>query len=362
MLNIFKKFIFLLSLFFLYLIVKELLLLYQAAAGLHPWAGWGLMALLTAFAGYFIVLPVFRILAMPRLHRPVRDPDKIPGLIKKRMNRLRSSRVLAETGYDISGAGNTRDDYEAAVAALKPELKKIRKRYVSRVFYTTSVAQNGFLDALIILSAGVNLVRDIFILYNGRADTRDVLYIGRQVYYSMIIGGSEGVEYAADEIVSKVFAGSIKNLPFAAKIFGSIADGFVNAALITRVSLITESVCRRLFIESERALYPARHTVVSATRILTDDILERIARELKQLAGDRTKQVLLATVNPVGYIMGRTLDRYADEHEAMSEERREFMRDMSVIAHNPFAFVGRRVRDLFKPSLRRKREREEEMF
>ncbi|MBN2415979.1 hypothetical protein JXO52_09060 [bacterium] len=362
MVKIIKKFLFLLSFFFLYLIVKELLVLYQAASSLHPWAGWVLTFLLTAFAVYFIVLPAVRIIAMPRLHRPVRDPERIPALIRRRMRRLRGNPVLEACGFDAEAAGATRDDYERAMAALEPELKKIRKRYVTRVFYLTSVAQNGFLDALIILSTGVNLVRDLFTLYSGRADTRDILYIGKQVYYSMIIGGSEGVEYAADEIISKFFSGSIKNLPFASRIFGSVADGFVNAALLTRISLITENVCRRLFIESERALYPARHTVVSATRILTADIMERVAKELKQLAGDKTKQVLLATVNPVGYIMGRVLDKYADGHESMPEERRIFMHDMSAIAHNPFAFVFRKVREVFRPSLRRAREEEETVF
>lgn len=359
MLKIIKKFIFLLSLFFLYLIVKELLVLYDAASTLHPWAAWALTALLTLFAGYFILLPIIRIIAMPRLHRPVRDPDKIPALIKKRMRRLSRNPALVSIGYDFSVAGTARDDYKQAMSALEPELKKIRQRHVTRVFYMTSVAQNGFLDALIILSTGVNMIRDMFILYNGRADTRDILYIGKQVYYSMIIGGSEGVEYAADEIISKIFSGSIKNLPFASRIFGSVADGFVNAALLTRISLITENVCRRLFIESDRALYPARHTVVSATKILTADLMERIARELKQLAGDKTKQVLLATVNPVGYIMGRALEKYADGHDAMPEQRREFMHDMSAIAHNPFAFVFRKVQEVFRPSLRRKREETE---
>jgi len=347
MFKMFKKFLLLVSLFFLYLIGKEFLILYQAASNLHAWAGYGVLVLFLFMLIYFVLIPIIRIAAMPPLDRPTRDPDKIPALIKRRMKRLAANKSLVKAGIDISQIHPDRDGYEKAIFALDPQLEAIRKKYVTQVFYATSIAQNGFLDGMIILSSGVNVIRDIFVLYNGRAANRDVFFILKQVYYSMLIGGSESVEYAADEIISKVFSGSVKTLPFASKIFGSIADGFVNAALITRISIIAENSCKRLFIESEKVLYPSSHTVVSATKILTSDIFSRVSKEVKKLAGDKTRQVVLATVNPVGYIMGKALNHYADESETISIEKREFVREMSQIAHNPFSFVFQKMRSLF---------------
>lgn len=348
MLKILKKIFFLISFFFLYLFLKEMFILYSSMDAVHPAAGYIFLVIIGAFIVYFIAMPVIRIFAMPSLDRPVKDPEKIPSLIEKRIKRFRKNRYLVRQGFDFSNIHTDRAGYEAVLRAFDSRIQEIRKKYVTQVFYTTAVAQNGFLDGLIILSAGVHLIQDIFTLYHGRVYTRDILYIMKQVYYSMLIGGSEGVEYAADEIISKLFTGSIKNLPFASKIFGSIADGFVNAALMTRIALITENACKRIFIESNTALYPSYASVFSATRILTSDILNRLAGELKSVSTDKTRKVLLATVNPVGYLLGRTMAKYAEESDAISGDTRLFMQEASAIAYNPFSFVFKKVSGLFR--------------
>lgn len=86
------------------------------------------------------------------------------------------------------------------------------------------------------------------------------------MYYSVVIGGSEGVEYATGELFSALAPGLIKAIPFLGKITQSLADGLVNATLLTRVSLITENYCRLTFIEKESDLYPKYKSVLSATK------------------------------------------------------------------------------------------------
>jgi len=164
----------------------------------------------------------------------------------------------------------------------------------------------------------------------------------------MAIGGSEGIEYTTDEIVSKVFAGGVKGIPFASKILGSIADGFVNAALLARISIITENYCQMLFIESRKALYPSYRTVVATTKIITSDLIERVLKEVKRLARDKTGQVVLATVNPVGYVMGKTIEKYTEESEKLTPQKKEFMREISHIAHNPFGYAFGKIGGIFR--------------
>lgn len=347
-----KRILFFLSLFFLYLILKEFLILYQSIRALHPYAGHGFLIVIGGLFLYFVLIPAFKVIRIRRLDAPVRDPEKVPDLIRKRMAHLSGNSFLRQSGRNPQNFPRTRAGYDSVIGLLEPEAERIRKKYVTQVFYGTAIAQNGFIDAVIILSSSVHLIRDMFLLYQGRTSNRDLLSIGRMVYYSMAVGGSEGIEYATDEVVSRLFSGGMKGIPFASRILGSIADGFLNAALLTRISLITENYCKMLFVESERALYPSYRTVISATKILTSDLIERLVDEVKKIAKDKTGRVMIATVNPVGTLMGRALDRIADRSDRLTESQRDWIRQTSHLAHNPFAYTVGKLSGLFrrKPS------------
>jgi hypothetical protein len=343
-----KRILLLISFFFLYVIVKEFLSLYAAARTVHPWFGYGVLIGIGAFLIYFVILPAVRILGFRQRFAPARDPGQVEGLIRKRMRYFHTNPYLRKSGFDLDSIPVDRDGYYRVIEALRPEMERIRKKYVTQVFYTTSIAQNGFLDALFILSASVNLIKELFILYHGKVSNRDLWTIARKVYYSVAIGGSEGVESATDEILAKVFSTGVKSIPFASRILGSLADGVVNAALLTRVALITENYCTLLFIDSTRALYPSYKTVLSTTKILTGDLLDRIAVEVRKLTKDKAEQMALMTVNPVGTIIGKALGRYAEESPRLSPHQRERMRETSQLVHNPFGYVIRRISGLFR--------------
>ena len=345
-----KRILFLGTFFVIYVICRELIQLYVLIRNFHPYAGYLFISAAGMFIIFFIAVPLMKIVVMPQTYKPARDPDKLPDLVRIRVKRFRRNPYLLQAGFQTADDKSLKDSYDKALSILKPETERIRKKYVTQIFYTTSIAQNGFLDALMILSVSTNLVKDLFTLYHGRVSNRELLYIGKLVYFSMAIGGSEGVEYAADEIISKIFSNSLKGIPFASKVLGSIADGFVNAALLTRVSIITENYCTMLFTESDRAMFPSYRSVVSATKIITLDLIERILKEVKGLAKDKTGQVLMATVNPVGYVIGKVLDKYADESDKLSPERKELMREISLVMHNPFGIVFSKISSIFRRS------------
>ena len=352
-----KRILTLISLFIIYIILKEFLVLYHYCRAIHPIVGYAVLIVITGFILYFIGLPVIRIIAMPKTYSPTRDPEKIPSMIQGRLKHFRNNPYLTRSQFEFESITADRDGYQSVIRYLGSETERIRKRYVTQVFYTTSIAQNGFLDAVLILSSSVNLVKELFILYHGRVSNRDLWTIAKMVYFSMAIGGSEGIEYVTDEIVAKVFTGGMKGIPFASRILGSIADGFVNAALLARISIITENYCKLLFIESRKALYPSYQTVVSTTKIITSDLIERALKEVKRLARDKTGKLVLATVNPVGYIMGRTIEKYTEESDSLTPQKKELMREISTIAHNPFGFAFGKISGIFK----KKRFRDEEL-
>jgi hypothetical protein len=314
----------------------------------HPYLGYAALAGITAFVGYFIVVPVVQILRMPRNVGPTKNLEKIPDIARMRMRHLRKNPQLATLDIDLQTIPETVDGYKQIIGCLELEAERIRKKYVLQLFYSSAIAQNGFLDAVLILSSSVNLVKELFLLYRGRVSNRDLMAIARRVYYSMAIGGSEGVEYATEEIFSKLTSGGIKSIPFASKILGSIADGFINAVLLNRISIITENYCKFLFISSDRDLYPSITSVVSSTRIITADIIERIFNEIKTVAKEKTGKVVLMTVNPVGTLLGNAMNRMANSSEKLSPTQKAIIRESAAIAQNPVGYGFRKFSEIFK--------------
>lgn len=269
-----KKLIFFVSLFLFYFLVKELLSFFDSAFSISPILGYIALAAVTVLVIWYLIVPIYRILRIPKHPGPVTDRDKEEELIAGRLNSFRENSYLIDSGFKFDESKENRELYSEAVAVLKKKCDRIRKQYVRRIFYGSTVSQNGFLDALLIMSTSVNLIRDTFILYAGRVSNRDLFTIGKMVYYSTVIGGSESVEYLTEEIFSKLSSDGLKGIPFLGRITGSIADGFVNAALLTRVSLITENYCGMTHISKVSDLYPKFKTVFSVTRHIVSGLLE----------------------------------------------------------------------------------------
>lgn len=294
-----KRILAFLSIFLLYFIAKEFLDLYVTLNAVHPYLAYGFILLAAGVLVYFVGIPVYRILKIPKAPAPLTSEDNLEKELDKRFELLEKNPYLQSVGYDLSSVSRTREGYEEVMKVMKKESAKIRNKYVNSLFYSSAISQNGFIDAILILSSSVNLVKDTFIHYNGRVTNRDLLVIGKQIYYSMAIGGSETVEYATGEIFSKLSTEGMRSIPFFDKILGSLADGFVNAALLTRVALITDNYCSKLIISSERELRPSPAFIVSTAANITGTMQRRLYDEMKRLAGSRIKNAATWAANPV---------------------------------------------------------------
>jgi hypothetical protein len=326
--SLIRRIVFFLSLFLLVFILKELGELFVLAKSIHPVLGYVTLAILAAFLFYFVVIPVYKIIKIPTGLGPTTDPQKTQQIIQSRFDRFKKNPYLLESGFDFESTEENREGYERVTGVLQKEAKRIRKKYVLQLFYSSSISQNGFLDAILILSSSVNLVKELFLLYNGRVSNRDLLVIARKVYFSMAIGGSEGVEYATQELFSKFATDGFKSVPFADKIFGSLADGFVNAALLTRISLITENYCREVYIKSDRALYPSAEFILTTTKFITGDIVDKLVIELIKMSKEKTLDYVMVAVNPVAHVFGRTMGMVKEGTTRITAYQKEMIKDL----------------------------------
>lgn len=303
-----RRILYFVAFFFLFFVIKEFLSFYAYLKSIDPLLAIVVLILIGIASVYFILIPIVNILAIPVNPSPTTVKAREMMIIHRRTKSFKSNPYLLAQKVEVGRLQATREDYLKIVGILNKESEKIRKKYVSQVFYRTGIIQNGFIDALLILSSSVAMVKELFILYNGRVSNRDIWRIGREVYYSMLIGGSEAAEYATDEVFSKLASESLKSIPFFDKILTSMADGLINAAMVTRVALITENYCTKTYISSYRELYPSPKFIIQTAKSITSNIISNITGVLKGMASDKSVDILLKVGNPVGYIFEKAID------------------------------------------------------
>jgi len=303
-----KRIFYFISFFLLFFVIKEFLAFYAYLKSVDPILAIVALSLIGIASIYFIVIPAIKILSIPVNPSPTTHKHREKHVISKRIEGFKKNQYLLTKKIEVSQLQNTEEDYHRIIVVLNKESELIRRKYVSQVFYRTGIVQNGFIDALLILSSSVAMVRELFILYNGRVSNRDLWKISRQVYYSMLIGGSEAAEYATDEVFSKFASQSIKNIPFIDKIMTSLADGLINAALVTRVALITENYCSKTYVSNYRELYPSAKFIIQTVKSITANMLSNITGVLKGMTTEKSVDVLLKVGNPVGYIFEKAID------------------------------------------------------
>jgi hypothetical protein len=306
---------------------------------IHPVAGYGALIIILAAVIYFVLIPIYKILKIPVYKGPTLNANHESHLINQRINRFKTIELLKNSELNFDNISNGKEFYQQAIKKFEPECDKIRKRYVSQLFYTSSISQNGFIDAILILSSSISLIKEIFILFNGRVTNKDLMKIGRRVYYSMAIGGSEGIEYATEELLSKLASDSLKSIPFIEKILGSLADGFVNAVLLTRVSYITENYCKMTYIKSERDLLPSPKFITNATKNITSDITDRLISNIRKMTFEKSIDFALVAVNPIGYVLGKTIDKVTQDSDAVAPKVKSGLKEGAMMVGNPVSYV-----------------------
>jgi len=329
---------------FAYLILREMLNFYNLAYTANPYLGYLVLILLIWVLAYFVLIPLFRISRLSGDPGPARKKERETELMEMRLQRFQNNKWLKEAAFQIPVSGTLEERYSQVTAELSRQCEQIRRRYIVHLFYSSAVSQYGFIDAILIFSANVNLVKEIFTLYTGRATGRDLWQITKQIYYSIAIGGSEGVEYAAEEIISKLGSDTMNRVPFLEKVLVSVADGFTNAVLLSRISYITENYCRMTYAESTRDLSPEPGEVLASTKAIVEEPIAYIKKQLNDLARQKAIDFSRYAINPTRTVIEKALDRFSTQADEDPEETASVRRSLAV-GLNPFRlFSFRRLR------------------
>ena len=312
-----KKIFFFISLTALYFVVKEFVSLYIMLANVSFILGVLFILASIAFVFYFALFPALQILRMEKFEAPVKDRAKIAELRAKRIERFKRNPYLLESDkIDMSKLKNTEEDYRLAVNVLSEKADEIRRKRVNAIFYSTGISQNGFIDGLFMLGASFSLIKEIFILYNGRMNNLALFDIVKKIYYAVLIAGTEGVEYASNEIFSKLGTHTIKSIPFLSGIITSLIDGFVNAVLLTRIGLTAENYCKILYIENEKKLVPSAKVAVDTAKELTKDSLVKIKENISKLSDSKVAEKVK---NPINFVFGKAKTAWENSVDVIKE-------------------------------------------
>lgn len=287
MLKYFKKIFYLLFIVFIIIGIREFIVTYTLLKDISPILGYAFIVITLFFIFWFGLLPIFKILMLPKLPGPYIGNKAPKSHLTDLANVLKFNKNVLEISSKEEIENLNSNNYEElknGINIINKKLSKIvhqhRKTVVNQVFLGTAVSQNGVLDSFIVLSRIVNNIMYIYKIYNGRPNIIGLLKVFRICLNSILISSSaDTVTNTLSEVVvnSLGFAkqGS-KNLPVVGSLLDSFSNGLINAVIATRISMITEAYCTKIEISNEKELNPPIHTVIEITKYITMDMKDVI--------------------------------------------------------------------------------------
>lgn len=185
-----------------------------------------------------------------KLPSPLKLPENEQQLVhyqKKILRRLQKNQRLKMAGV----APSVESDLPAALELLDAEAGKVVRETASAVFLTTSVSQNGKLDALTILATQSRMVWKVAHIYYQRPTLRELFYLYANVAGASFLA-SEIEDLDISQQIEPVVKSFVKNSagkslpvvgPTAHIVLDSLLEGSTNAFLTLRVGHIAKKYC-----------------------------------------------------------------------------------------------------------------------
>jgi hypothetical protein len=284
------------------------LFLFREASALHPALGWVVLGLLLLGVVLLLVVPLVRVLRLPRaLDRPAsRSGVEWERFLRRYGRRLLRNPHL-ERGYeDLPRLGAALSDgdpaliqkeIEGALAHLDVLAKQISIRYAEAVFSTTAISQSGRLDTAIVLSAQFRMVRETAEVYAQRPGARELLglygNVGATAFLAAEIQDSELLAVLGAPVTAGItsFIPVRGADPLVSLLVTSLLDGSANAFLTLRIGALARRYSGIAPQEDRRLL--ARSASLEATTLLSGVVSQgagRVARLTRKLIIDRAAQ------------------------------------------------------------------------
>lgn len=206
-----------------------------------------LLVVLLSLVSLLIGWPVVLYLKLPKpLKLPARE-DELQAYRTRLIKRLAGNRLLKTAGL----VPRDEDSLATAIAHLDHRAAQIVKHTATTVFLTTSVSQNGKLDALTILATQSRMVWKIAHIYYQRPSLRELAYLYAHIATTSFLA-SEIEELDISQQLEPVLSCFLKNSagksipilgPTANIILDSLLEGSTNAFLTLRVGNVARKYC-----------------------------------------------------------------------------------------------------------------------
>ena len=259
------------------------------ATAINPTFGLIVLFGLSALVGLLTLMPVYLFLKLPQPLRLTKGKEQ--EFRHKYFKRLKQNEFLKK--QQISPT--TDDDLEEVLEVLNKEADKITKSTASSVFLTTSISQNGKLDAITVLATQSRMVWRIAHLYYQRPTLRELWYLYANVGAATLVA-SEIEDVDITEQLEPVLKGFLKNSagkaipvigPTATIILDSLLEGSTNAFLTLRVGILTKKYCSSL--ESLDRQKAKRSAIKEASGLLGSLVIESSGKVVNALLGATRK-------------------------------------------------------------------------
>ncbi len=237
------------------------LVLYREARAVHPLLGALVVVAVAAGILLLVVVPIAQVLRLPgALTRPKESHGpKWERFVRRYAKRLARNPLVRSGHADVAALDaalrEKRDvaliEAEAAkaVAYLDAEARKIVARHAAAVFTATAISQSGRLDAAIVFSAQIRLVKEIAELYYQRPRPRELWAVYVNVGAAAFVAGEIQDSELLAVLGAPVTAGLTGLLPVSGTdplvslLVTSLLDGSANAFLTLRVGALARRYC-----------------------------------------------------------------------------------------------------------------------
>lgn len=265
-------------------LASSAIVLYQNASQVHPWLGFGVLALIALVFVFLFVLPIVKVASLPKgLKRPKEEEGEAwDAYLEDFGKRLLSNKKL-EADYpgfaalSVAHRQNqlaTSGEVEKALSWLDLQAKSMIAKQAAQVFASTAVSQSGRLDTFIVFGAQLRLIKDLAVLYYERPTFREVLKLYGNVGATAFVAGEiEDSEVLA--VLGAPITAGITGLipvggtdPLVSLLVNSLLDGSANAFMTLRIGILTKRNLG-LKVESNRKVL-ARSASLEAASLLAD--------------------------------------------------------------------------------------------
>ncbi|MEQ8472984.1 MAG: DUF697 domain-containing protein [Marinoscillum sp.] len=217
-----------------------------------------LLVVLSVSTLVLIGWPFVLFLKLPGPIKLPTDQDELVTYRKKLIKRLSTNTILKATGAVPRDAG----ELDHSLKILDKEASKIVHETATAVFLTTSVSQNGKLDALTVLATQSRMVWRIAHVYYQRPTLREIIYLYANVAGSSFLASqieemdvSQQVEPVITSFLRSSAGKSIPVIgPTAHIILDSLLEGSTNAFLALRVGIIAKRYCGVNQVTTKKAI------------------------------------------------------------------------------------------------------------